>query len=262
MYSAMLKCRMLEEWAGDNNVTVPYDLATGHEAIAVGATIDLKAEDAIAAFTRNFAVRVAMETSPKYLLKGCGATDSNESPMSVLSCGPGSGHFAVFPADPFNLATGVALSHKLEKKTNVVVAFWDEDGAPLDASHEALKFAGIHKLPILYVTRSTAPHDLGSRKYGALDEFSFIAKDYGFPSILVDGNDVVAIWRAAQESVYRARSGSGPTLVECQREPARFGDPLEHMQHYMTKRGAWDEDWKRQVLNQVETEITGAMRLD
>ena len=101
-----------------------------------------------------------------------------------------------------------------------------------------MKFAGIHKLPILYVTRSAGLDEPGRRKHGALEEFSFMAKDYGFPSILVDGKDVVAVWRAAQESIHRARNGSGPTLIECQTEPAYFKDPLVFMQHYMTRRGA------------------------
>ena len=77
---------------------------------------------------------------------------------------PGAASSAAFLADPFNLATGLALSHKLEKKTNVVVAFWDEDAASLEASHEALKFAGIHKLPIIYVTRSAGLDDPGTQK--------------------------------------------------------------------------------------------------
>src|SRR5208337_3441994 len=147
--------------------------------------------------------------------KETGANNSEASRASIVSCRDalsGSMSSATFLADPFNLATGLALSHKLEKKGNVVVAFWDEDAAGLEASHEALKFAGIHKLPIIYVTRSTGLDDLGSRKHSTLEEFSFVAKDYGFPSILVDGNDVVAVWRAAQESVHRARNGAGPTL--------------------------------------------------
>src|ERR1019366_6758762 len=162
---------------------------------------------------------------------------------------------------PFNLATGLALSHKRERKTNVVVAFWDEGAASLEASHEALKFAGIHKLPIICVTKSAGLDEPGSRKHGALEEFSFMAKDYGFPSILVDGKDVVAVWRAAQESIHRARNGAGPTLIECQTEAANFRDPLAHMQHYMSRRSAWVGGWKRQNIARINAEIEEAIRL-
>ncbi|MFI5118295.1 MAG: thiamine pyrophosphate-dependent enzyme [Terriglobales bacterium] len=263
MYSAMLKCRMMEERA-DDGARVAYDPAIGHEAVVVGTSIDLKPEDTIAASHRNFAARIAMGTALKHLLKEANANDSDDCRVAIISCQwalPGPISSAAFLADPFNLATGLALSHKLEKKTNVVVAFWDEDAAALEASHEALKFAGIHKLPIIYVTRSAGLDDPGHRKHSALEEFSFLAKDYGFPSILVDGKDVVAVWRAAQESIHRARNGSGPTLIECQTEPANFKDPLAHMQHYMTRRGAWDEGWRQQVVDQINAEIGEAMRL-
>src|ERR1019366_8689835 len=116
MYSAMLKCRMMEERARDGNAAVAYDLATGHEAVAIGASIDLKPEDTIAASGRNFAARIAMRTSLKYLLKETGANNSGESRASIISCRcalPGSISSAAFLADPFNLATGLALSHKL-----------------------------------------------------------------------------------------------------------------------------------------------------
>jgi pyruvate dehydrogenase E1 component alpha subunit len=253
----MLKCRMMGERAHDGNTVLVYDLAAGHEAIVTGASIDLKPEDTIAASQRNFAARIAMGTPLKHLLKEGSANDSEECRVAIISCGcvwSGSAS-AAFLADPFNLATGLALSHKLEKRTNVVVAFWDEDAAALEASHEALKFAGIHKLPIIYVTRSAGLDDPGRRKHSALEEFSFLAKDYGFPSILVDGKDVVAVWRAAQESIHRARNGSGPTLIECQTEPASFKDPLTHLQHYMSRRGAWDDEWKQQIVDQIDTEI-------
>jgi acetoin:2,6-dichlorophenolindophenol oxidoreductase subunit alpha len=263
MYAAMVKCRMVGERVRDGNAMVAYDLTTGHEAVVVGASIDLEPEDTIAASHRNFAARIAMGTALKHLLKEATANNSDECRASVISCRralPGLNSSAVFLADPFNLATGVALTHKLEKRTNVVVAFWDEDAASLEASHEALKFAGIHKLPIIYVTRSAGLDDLGSRKHSALEEFSFLAKDYGFPSILVDGKDVVAVWRGAQESIHRARNGSGPTLIECQTEAANFKDPLAHMQHYMSRRGAWEDRWKRQIVARINAEIGEAMR--
>ena len=86
MYSAMLKCRMMEEKARDWNTEVIYNLTIGHEAIVVGATIDLRPEDTIAASHRNFAARVVMGTSLKYLLKDSAANNSDKSRASILSC--------------------------------------------------------------------------------------------------------------------------------------------------------------------------------
>src|ERR1035438_662984 len=85
MYSAMLKCRMMEERARDGNAAVAYDLTTRHEAVVIGASIDLKPDDTIAASGRNFAARIAMGTSLKYLLKETGANNSDESRASIIS---------------------------------------------------------------------------------------------------------------------------------------------------------------------------------
>jgi pyruvate dehydrogenase E1 component alpha subunit len=263
MYAAMLKCRVMRERVTDVAAAFAYDFKIGHEAVVIGASIDLRPKDTVAASYRNFAAHLAIGRSLRSLLKESGINNSNEREASIFSgqlVVSGSISPAAFPADPFNLATGLALSHRLGKKTNVVVALWDQDAGSLEASHEALKFAGIHKLPIIYVTQGGGLADPASRGYSALERFSFLAKDYGFPSILVDGKDVVAIWRATQESIHRARNGAGPTLVECQMELAGFEDPLQHMQHYMTKRGAWDEEWKRQVVDQINAEIEEALR--
>lgn len=261
MYAAMLKCRLMEERVRDDIAMLAYDCTTGREAAAIGASIDLKPDDSIVSSRGNFTVRIAAGEKLKFLLKEAAVNGSSEKQGPLVSYRGGAAglNSSGSIADPFNLATGVALAQKLEKKNNVVVAFWDGDAGSLEASYEALKFAGIHKLPIIYVTDGGALEELGSRKRSALEEFSFVARDYGFPSILVDGKDVVAVWRAAQESIHRARNGAGATLIECQTEFASFHDPLAHMQHYMTKRGAWNNAWKQQVVDQIEAEIEDAV---
>ena len=142
MYAAMLKCRMMEERARDGNAMVAYDLTTGHEAVVIGASIDLKPEDTIAASRRNFAAHVAMGTSLKYLLKEDAASTSDDSRASIISCRcvvAGSISSAAF--SPIHSIWPPALRCRTSwrRKTNVVVAFWDEDAASLEASHEALE---------------------------------------------------------------------------------------------------------------------------
>ncbi len=86
---------------------------------------------------------------------------------------------------------------------------------------------------------------------------SFLAREYGFPGIIVDGTDAVAVWRVAQESVHRARNGSGPTLVDCRSDASR--DPLEHMERYLKTRHLWDDQWKARLERELMTEIKEAM---
>ncbi len=240
LYAALLRCRLVQERARLSHST-EYEIALDDEAVTVGTTADLGAEDTIAASPRNLAALVARGVFFEKLL-----TERDDFHGSI-TC-------ASLPEDPFNVGTGIALAHKLQKKQNVVAAFCEKEIVSLDPWHEALKFAGVHKLPILYVVKSGAPNEqLSDGQPAYLEQFSFMARDYGFPGIIVDGRDVVAVWRVAQESVHRARNGAGPTLIDCRTESAR--DPLEHMEHYMRKRNVWDEDWKNQIAARINREL-------
>lgn len=240
LYTSLLRCRLVLERAKRKSAH-NYELATGLEAIAVAPTAELTAEDTIVAADTNLAAMVARGLPLDALLSG--ATDC--TPAHSITRGS-------LPQDPFNLATGIALAHRLAKQQRVVVAFCPQERPALETWHEALKFAGVHKLPVIFVIRNgVADQKSPSDHAPHLEAFSFMARDYDYPGIIVDGKDVVAVWRAAQESIHRARNGAGPTLIDCR--PDSGQDPLAYMEHYMRKRNAWDEGWKKQV----EAEITG-----
>jgi pyruvate dehydrogenase E1 component alpha subunit len=246
LYAALLRCRLVQERARLSHST-EYELALGHEAVTAGTTADLGAEDTIAASARNLAALVARGLPLTTLLKELDSAGGVLASITRPS----------LPEDPFNLGTGIALAHRLQKKQNVVVAFCEKEIVSLDPWHEALKFAGVHKLPMLYVVKSAAPNEqLSGDQPAYLEQFSFMARDYGFPGIIVDGRDVVAVWRVAQESIHRARNGAGPTLIDCRTESAR--DPLEHMEHYMRKRNVWDREWKDKTEAGIAGEIQKA----
>jgi len=240
---------------GDRMAITDYEFAIGQEAVVIGATLDLGPEDTIAASPRNFAVLIAKGTSLKDLFSPEARTIGHQMPAVAAGCSQGS----TLSFDPFNLGTGLALAHRLEKKRNVVVALSAEDSSTPDRWHEAMKFAGIHKLPIIYVLQRGSAFDLEPAKRNpALDDLSFVARDCGFPAIIVDSNDAMAVWRVAQESVHRARNGAGPTLIECETQLSYASDPLAQMEHYMKKRGAWDEAWRQSAVERIEAEIEAA----
>lgn len=245
LYSSLLRCRLVQEQARQVPIG-DYDLAVGHEAVIVGPTAELSAEDTIASTARSLAALVARGVPAGSLLA---QPESNGASSHLLS--------PSMPQDPFNLATGIALGHKLSKQRHVVVAFCPQDSPALEIWHEALKFAGVHKLPVIYVIKNGVADQKSSSEHAPhLEAFSFMARDYGYPGIIVDGQDVVAVWRVAHESIHRARSGSGPTLIDCRTDAKR--DPLAHMEHYMRKRNVWDEGWRKQLEEQISAEIEKA----
>ncbi len=252
LYASLLRCRMLQEHArtlSRRDEPAQFDLAIGHEAVVVGTTVDLRDSDAIAASGRNLAAQVVRQNSLNSVFGTNGhAPSANASAIGGAESGS---------ADPFHLGTGIALAHKLEGKGNVVIALCAEQSPSLDRWHEAMKFAGAHKLPVIYVIKSATPEDKASSNgVPHLEEFSFMARGLGFPGIVVDGHDVVAVWRVAQESIHRGRNGSGPTLIECRMDSAR--EPLAHMEHYLKKRNVWDEGWRDGIAGRLREEILKA----
>jgi pyruvate dehydrogenase E1 component alpha subunit len=141
------------------------------------------------------------------------------------------------------IAVGAALSVKLKKERQVVVSFFGDGATNQGTFHEALNLASIWMLPVVFVcennqyavsfhvSKSTAVADIADR-----------AVAYNIPGVIVDGNDVLAVYDAVYKAVQRAREGRGPTLIECKtyRWRGHFeGDP----QLYRTKNEV--EDWKK-----------------
>ena len=114
------------------------------------------------------------------------------------------------------IAAGCALSFKFRKKNNVAVSFFGEGATNEGVWHESLNMAAIWNLPVIFVCENNL--------YGASTHVTKIMKirdiaeraaAYGMPGVVVDGNDAAAVYRATAEAVNRARSGGGPTLLEC-----------------------------------------------
>ncbi len=228
-------------------------LGVGDEAVVVGSSLDLGPGDAFVAAHNSLATQVARTVWLDGMLLVPTQSGTPVSSAELPGGSPVSTH-------PFNFGTGLALTQRLEKKRGVVLALCaDEDLAP-ERWHEAIKFAGIHKLPVIYVLkRSFASQPDSSKQNPALEKVSFMVRDCGFPGVIVDGGDAVAVWRVTQESIHRARNGAGPTMLDCDTHSSRGSDPLTRMEHYMRKRSAWEDEWRRDIAERIEAEMEAAV---
>ena len=114
------------------------------------------------------------------------------------------------------IAAGIALAFKQQKTDRVAVCFFGDGAANEGVFHEGINMAAIWDLPVVYVCENN--------QYGASTHISKVMKvanvadraaAYGIPGVVVDGNDVMAVHTAATAAVGRARTGGGPTLLEC-----------------------------------------------
>ena len=157
-----------------------------------------------------------------------------------------------------SLDAAVKASSKMKKTGNVLVVFsCASDHADW---HQTFRVAAAGALPVLFIHwDQLSPHQNGRAKQ---KDISLKAQSCGFPSIPVDGHDVVAVYRVAHESILRARRGGGPTLIECKpyRLPAggrgrasgwkEEGDPIRRMELYLAPKGLFGDTWKNQVVEE------------
>ncbi|HLH10056.1 MAG TPA: thiamine pyrophosphate-dependent dehydrogenase E1 component subunit alpha [Terriglobales bacterium] len=289
LYSYMLKCRTVEERIRNQfrqgRFSGNYFAAVGQEATEVGVTIDLLPEDTIAPSHRNFITHI-MKGTPLNLLFAQ-IYGRNTSPDRGRSSPAHCGYAAlniITPASTIaaqlNIGTGIALAYKMKRVPNVVVALSGEGSTSLGLWHEAINFAAVHKLPMLVVIENNGwAESVPVALQTAVADISTKALGYGIPGATVDGNDVVAVYRAAQEGILRAREGKGPTLLECKTyrwyghseiDPAKYRDPAEvhewkrrdpipRMEAYLDQRKLWTDEWKQELLAGFEKEIEEAI---
>ena len=115
------------------------------------------------------------------------------------------------------IAAGAALAQKMRGENNVVVSFFGDGATNEGAFHEALNLAAIWDLPVIFVCENNKYGMSNSTELSMrVEKISDRALAYGMAGITVDGNDVDEVYQAAVAAVERARSGKGPTLIECE----------------------------------------------
>lgn len=260
LYSTMLRCRMVEErieqLAQSQKLMLPVNLQRGLEATVIGSMIELRPGDAISS-ELTFATRIVSGEPLGLIFAGlygmlseylAFAPEAPNSPIHLLPAAQTIGA-------QMNFAAGYALAKKKEQASNVVVLLLPEASNALGYWHEAATIAASERLPMIFVVVSSMrPTAMGR------NDARQCATAYGIPGITVDGGDVVAMWRVAQESIHRARAGSGPTLINSQPPTPQpeGGDPLDRMQHYLDKRKLWKRSWKEELAQRFAVEIDEA----
>jgi len=134
-------------------------------------------------------------------------------------------------AGGISIITGAGLAAQLDGSDRVAVCFFGDGASNAGPFHESINIAAQWKLPVIYVCENNlwAVNTPASSTL-AVEDVAARAAGYGIPGVIVDGNDVLEVYDAAQEAVARARAGNGPTLIECKtyrhrRHTERIGQP-------------------------------------
>jgi TPP-dependent pyruvate/acetoin dehydrogenase alpha subunit len=196
-----------------------YD-GRGQEAISVGTAFVLAPRDRMCILHRDLGAHFVRGVTPdrylaNYMGRSAGVTGGKEGNMHFgdrrLGC---VGMVSMLP-DMAQVATGIALAFKMRREARVAMTYFGEGATANGQCHEALNFAGIHRLPVVFVLENNRfAYSTPTELEYAVDPIAR-AEAYGFPGVAVDGNDVEAVFEAARVAADRARRGDGPTLIEC-----------------------------------------------
>jgi 2-oxoisovalerate dehydrogenase E1 component alpha subunit len=177
-------------------------------------------------------------------------------------------------------AAGIALASKQRKEDAVTAAFFGEGAASQGDTHEAMNFAGIHKLAVIFVCENNGyAISVPQSSQMAIQNVADRAAGYGFPGVVVDGNDVLACYEVARKAVERARRGEGPTLIEAKTyrftahssddddkryRPAeevaiwRQKDPVQRFARYLREAGILTDPVEEEITERVSQQVDEA----
>src|SRR6202049_5036227 len=225
MLRRMLTIRHFEEGASaDYHAGKIYGVVhcyIGEEAVAVGVCSALDPGDRIISTHRGHGHCIAKGADLNRMMaelygRQTGYCKGKGGSMHIADFAIGMLGANGIVAGGIAIVTGAGLAAQMEKKGGVAVSFFGDGASNAGPFHECLNIAATWKLPMLYVCENNmyAAQTAASATH-ALSDVAARAAGYGIPGVVVDGNDIFAVHQAATRAVERARSGLGPTLIEC-----------------------------------------------
>jgi 2-oxoisovalerate dehydrogenase E1 component len=244
----------------------------GQEAVPVGVCAHLRTDDVVFSTHRGHGHALAKGVPPRRLIaelygRATGCSHGRGGSMHLFAPEVGLMGTSGIVGPCILQAAGAGYSFQLLGSDRVAVAFFGDGAVNNGAFHEGLNLAAIWKLPVLFVCENNQYATEVPFEYAAGNPaVASRAACYGLPGVAVDGNDVTAVYGVAGEAVARARSGGGPTLIECRTYRTR--PHAEGMGDFTYRTREEVEEWKtrcpilrlRQYL--LEKNLASAEELD
>jgi 2-oxoisovalerate dehydrogenase E1 component subunit alpha len=224
MYRLMLLARFCDErqWALNRQGKAPFVVpVSGHEAAQVGSAWAFeRGKDVLCPYYRDLALVLAAGFSPADVFAGLfgKVTDPSSGGRQMPAHWGSSKHNIISGSSPIATqclhAAGIAYAKKIKKEDAVVGTWFGEGGTSEGDWHGAMNFAGIHRLPLVFICENNQYAISVHESKQVAGRVFKRAEAYGFPGAEGDGNDVLDSYRLSKEAVDRARAGEGPSLVE------------------------------------------------
>jgi pyruvate dehydrogenase E1 component alpha subunit len=261
-------------------------LSIGQEACAAGACLALRRDDYITSTHRGHGHCIAKGASVDRMMaelyaKATGSCKGKGGSMHIADFSVGMLGANGVVGGGANLAVGAAIAARLRGSDQIALCFFGDGAANRGPLHEAMNLAAVWSLPVIFFCENNQYASTTSVKtVMKVEDVAARAAGYGMPGLVVDGNDVVAVYRIVREYAERARSGGGPALIEAKTyrmrghfvgdpqlyRPAeevqaqRANDPIERHERRLLAEQLLDADGLARIKAEVEDEIAAAVR--
>jgi pyruvate dehydrogenase E1 component alpha subunit len=254
-----------------------YAVSLGQEAVSVGVASAMRREDVLLPSYRDNGTLLWRGVKMEEILLYWGGDERGN-----LSSGPPHDFpFCIPVGSQAPHAAGVAYAFKFRNEPRVAVCLLGDGATSKGDAYEAMNFAGVHKLPLVFVVNNnqwaisvplklqTASQTLAQKAIAA-----------GFPGEQVDGNDLIAVHAAATEAIAEARGGGGPRLIEALTyrlgdhttadDAARYRppqevqmrwkeEPIARLRAYLVSQNAWGKAAEEQLASDCQRQVDAAV---
>lgn len=224
IYRHMLITRGIEERGHilykQGKIPGSFYTGRGNEASAVGVAVAMGANDVGTPLHRDMGVHIVRGVEPwrifaQYMGRSDGPTKGKDGNVHMADSKLGLLAMVSHLPAMLPVAVGCALAFRIRQERRVAVAWFGEGAAARGDAHEGMNLAGVRNLPVVFICDNnqwaySTPTYLGY----AIEHIADRAAAYGFEGVVVDGTDVLAVYREARRAIEKAREGGGPTLIE------------------------------------------------
>ena len=257
----------------------------GQEAAAIGATAALEPDDVITSTHRGHGHLIGKGGDPQFMMAELAARSSGyclgrggSLHMADFGLGILGANGIVGGGIPITVGAGLAFHMRGEKR--VAVSFFGDGAVNEGAFHEAANLAGLWKLPVIFFCENNlygegTPQD----QQAPIADLAERAAGYGFPGVIADGNDVLAVYEAVKTAAERARAGDGPTMIEAKtyryrghyegdpqvyRKPGEMeawtcNDPISCFREALREAGLLEESALKGIEDGVQAQLDAAV---
>jgi TPP-dependent pyruvate/acetoin dehydrogenase alpha subunit len=224
LYRSMLITRGLEEMGHilykQGKIPGSFYTGRGNEAASVGVAAAMATEDVGTPLHRNLGVHITRGTEPwrifaNYLGRVDGPSRGRDGNIHLADLDRGQITIVSHLPAMLPVVVGCALAFRIRGEKRVGVGWFGEGASARGDCHEAMNFAGVHRLPVVFICDNNQwAYSTPTNLEYANERLSDRARAYGFGGVTIDGTDVLDVYSEAKRAIEQARAGGGPTLIE------------------------------------------------